>query len=434
LYNTDAEESVIGATLVNREAVAECVARLAPEMFYSPVNREIFGVINDLAIKGIPVDLVTVDQALSERGARDGVGGIEYLVKTTQRIFTTAYVTAHIKIVRELYQMRQLQVFASAVNGMVQGYDGDAAAVVANAQKLLLDISMVDLAGSKTQHIRKPLMEAYKRASERAASSELVSGVPTGIATLDDITDGLQGGQLVIIGARPSMGKTAFALNVLANAAQSGKVCMMFSLEMPSEQIASRMLCGKAGVEMRRFASGKLEPSEWERLSLGLGVMSNAPIWVNDSSALTPSRLASWLRLAVMRHGVQMAVIDYLQIMSGDSRSRSRVEEVTEITRALKSIALELKIPLVVCAQLSRANTARADKRPMLSDLRDSGSIEQDADVVAFLHREAYYDREADPDKAELVVAKNRNGKTGMIELLWEAETMTFYDGGKGIA
>jgi replicative DNA helicase len=433
LNNPDVEMSVVGAMILDCECAAEGIARLTPDMFVYPANREVFNTIADLSAKNTPVDLVTIDAELTRRGTLEKIGGLPYLVSLSQHVPTTANAPAHIKILRDLYQMRRLQAAAGVINGLVRSYDGDAEGTLAKAQKALFDVSLTGLASGRIQHISKPIAKVYEQASERAVSGETTSGVPTGIVSLDDVTDGLRGGQLVIIGARPSMGKTALALNMLANAAQSGKSCILFSLEMPAEQIAARMLCGKASVEMRRFTGGKLNDSDWDCLSLSLGIMSGLPIWVSDSSALTPSQLTSLLRLAVMRHGVQMAMIDYLQLMRADDKPRTRVEEVTEITRALKSTANELNIPLVVCAQLSRANTMRQNKQPVLSDLRDSGSIEQDADVVMFLHREAYYDHDANPAAAELIVAKNRNGETGRIDMVWEAETMTFLDVGKGI-
>jgi replicative DNA helicase len=257
-----------------------------------------------------------------------------------------------------------------------------------------------------------------------------IAGVPTGFRMLDSLLTGLHGGELVLVGARPSMGKTSFAMNVAAAAAKDKKAVAIFSLEMPKEQIALRMLCGDARVNMQSVRSGALSSSDWERLSLSLGPLSEKRIFLDDSSALTPAQLRSRCRRLMTEQGLDLIVVDYLQLMTSDGRTENRQLEVAEISRKLKGIALELKVPLLACAQLSRANVKRTGSlKPVLSDLRDSGSIEQDADVVMFLHREHYYKPEdTDPTEAEVIVAKQRNGPLATVPLTWINEFTLFED------
>jgi replicative DNA helicase len=265
---------------------------------------------------------------------------------------------------------------------------------------------------------------------EIARNKGKIDGVPTGFTLLDNLLTGLHPGELVLVGARPSMGKTSFAINVATHAALKGFTTAIFSLEMPNDQIAMRVLCCEARVDMQKARNGTLSDDEWMKLALAIAPLANAPFYMDDTASLTPTQLRSRCRRLMMeKGGLDLIVIDYLQLMTTDSRAENRQLEVSEVSRMLKAIALELKVPVLACAQLSRANIQRATKRPMLSDLRDSGSIEQDADIVMFLHRESYYEESSEETNiAEVIVAKQRNGPLGTVKLYWHDNYTLFED------
>jgi replicative DNA helicase len=277
------------------------------------------------------------------------------------------------------------------------------------------------------EHIVEVLIRTYSQIETFARNPGGITGVPSGVYDLDRLLTGLHGGELILIGARPSMGKTSFAINICGHAAIKKKKIAIFSLEMPREQIALRLLCGDARVNMQSVRQGTLRDEDWVKLSRSIGPLSASQVFIDDTAGITPAQLRSRCRKMMMEHGLDLIVIDYLQLMGSDTPTENRQQEVSEISRSLKSIALELKVPLIACAQLSRANVQRAVKKPMLSDLRDSGSIGQDADVVMFLHREAYYDETSEEKNiAEVIVAKQRNGPLGTVRLAWLGEYALF--------
>ena len=284
--------------------------------------------------------------------------------------------------------------------------------------------------GESLVPVKEVLYNTYASIEELSRLKGRVSGVPTGFTALDNLLTGMHGGELILVGARPSMGKTSFAMNIASYAAlTAGKSVAVFSLEMPREQIALRMLCSDARVDMQKVRSGTLSGDDWMRLAKAIGPMSNAPLYIDDTAGISPTQLRSRCRRLMMDKGLDLVVLDYLGLMHSDTKSENRQLEVSEISRQLKAIALELKIPLIACAQLSRAATTRVDKRPVLSDLRDSGAIEQDADEVLFLYREDYYNKETEKQNvAECIVAKNRHGETGTVELQWLPQFTTFAD------
>ena len=300
--------------------------------------------------------------------------------------------------------------------------------VLAGAEKAIFDLVMNRADGGTLKPVREVLVNTFQEIEELARLHGEISGVPTGFIDLDSTLTGLHPGELIIIGARPAMGKTSFAMNIAGYASVvKGKTVAVFSLEMPREQIVMRLLCSEARVNMQKVRKGILEDGEWTKLAKALGPISNAPLYLDDTSSLTPSQLRSRCRRLMMDHGLDLVLVDYLGLMHGDGRTESRNLEVSEISRQLKSIALELKVPIIACAQLSRANKDRIDKRPMLSDLRDSGSIEQDADVVMFLHREEYYNPDTeDKNIAEVIVSKQRSGPLRTVKLAWLSEITTF--------
>ena len=428
--NQDAERSVLGAMLQDQEAALLALEILDPEAFYAPAHKEIFDSIKALQRLGRRADLITVDEELSRRGTLEGVGGTEYLISLTQYVPTVSNVRAYIDIVDEKYTLRRLIDAADEIRTESYGNELLLPDVLANAEKSIFDISMKRSGSDTLVPICDVMTNTYAQIEELARLKGRVSGVPTGYRELDNLLTGLHGGELILIGARPSMGKTSFAINLAQYAAvKAGKTVAVFSLEMPREQIAMRMLCTEASVDMQSVRRGLIDDDGWMRLTDALGPLAACRLYLDDTAGLSPSQLRSRCRRLMAEHGLDLIVIDYLQLMAADGRHDNRQQEVSEISRTLKLIALELKVPLIACAQLSRANAQRQDKRPMLSDLRDSGSIEQDADVVMFLHREDYYNPDT-PDKnvAEVIVQKQRNGPLGTVKLAWLSQYTRFAD------
>lgn len=424
----EAERSVLGAMMQDSQAVAMAAEMLAKEDFYTPAHQEIFDAMKALNSLGTPVDLVTVDAELSRRGTLEGVGGTAYLMDLASYVPTTANVKAYISLVAEKATLRKLILAAQEISTECYTQQNPLQETLNHAEKAIFDIVMRRATGESLVHVKDVLTLTYEKIEELAKLKGRIAGVPTGFIDLDNLTTGMHPGELILIGARPSMGKTSFAMNICQHAAlKAGKATAVFSLEMPREQIAMRMLCSEARVDMQKVRSGTLSDGDWMKLARVLGPMANAPLYIDDTSGITPSQLRSRCRRLMMDKGLDLIMIDYLQLMASDGRSENRQLEVSEISRQLKSIALELKVPLIACAQLSRAATTRTDKRPMLSDLRDSGSIEQDADVVMFIHREAYYDPACEEKNVgEIIMSKQRNGPLGTVKLAWLAEYTTY--------
>ena len=427
--STEAEISVLGAMLQDSTAVLRAAEQLVPEDFYHPEHKEIFTVMADMNRRQTAIDLVTVQTELSNKGSLDGVGGIKYLMKIIRDVPTTANVQEYINIVREKSTLRKLIAASQGIMKDCYGQNKELQEVLSSAEKSIFDIVMNRQGGEELRPVGEALEVAYQKIEELAKLKGELAGVPTGFIDLDSMLTGLHPGELIIVGARPAMGKTSFAMNIAEHAAlNKGKTTAIFTLEMPREQIAMRMLCSDARVDMQRVRKGTLHDDDWIRLAKTLGPLSASHIYIDDTAGLSPTQLRSRCRRLMMDTGkLDLVVIDYLGLMRSDGRAESRNMEVSEISRALKAIALELKIPIVACAQLSRANKDRIDKRPVLSDLRDSGSIEQDADVVMFLHREEYYNKDTeDKNIGEVIVSKQRSGPLGTVKLAWLSEFTTF--------
>ncbi|MDD2647311.1 MAG: replicative DNA helicase [Eubacteriales bacterium] len=423
----EAERCVLGSMMQDNASVVLALELLHEEDFYAPAHKEMFSAARELNASGAPVDMVTMDTLLSSRGTLEGIGGVNYLLEVSANVPTTANVRAYINIVLEKSTLRRLIGASQAISQ--DCYSGqDVSTTLSAAEKRIFEITMHRRDGASLTHISELLPQTYEHIEELSRLKGKTSGVPTGFIDLDNVLTGLHPGELVLVGARPGMGKTSFSMNVCQYAAMvAGKKTAVFSLEMPSTQIVMRMLCSEAKVNMQNVRRGILSDQEWMRLAGVLGPMSNSPLYIDDTAGLTPSQVRSRLRKLMMEKGLDLAMIDYMQLMAADTKTESRQLEVSEISRQLKSIALELKIPIIACAQLSRANTNRQDKRPMLNDIRDSGSIEQDADVVLFLHREGYYDPAVeDRNKAEVIVAKQRNGPLGTVFLAWLSDYATY--------
>ena len=431
-HSTEAERSVLGAMLQNSGALSSAMEMLTGDDFYVPAHREIFLTAQALSAKHEAVDLVTMDTELRNRGSLQGVGGIEYLIDLSQFVPSTANVKDYIRIVSEKSTLRRLIAACGEISQASYAQEQDLPQVLAMAEKKVFDVVMRRDEGEQLKHIREVLTLTYEQMEELARLKGGVSGVPTGFYGLDNLLTGLHGGELVLVGARPSMGKTSFAINLAANAARKGKKVAIFSLEMPREQIAMRILCSDARINMQSVRKGSLRDEDWIKLARALAPLAASEMYIDDTSGLTPGQLRSRCRRMMMEHGLDLIVVDYLQLMGSDTRAESRQVEVSGISRSLKALAQELRVPLVACAQLSRANEKRSSSsyRPLLSDLRDSGSIEQDADVVMFLHREAYYKRNeqnAQPDNiAEVIIAKQRNGPLGTVKLAFLGEFTLF--------
>ena len=426
--SVEAERSVLGAMLQDSGAVLQAAEELEENDFYTPAHREIFSGMIQLHRNQSPVDLVTVDAELSRRGSLEGVGGTAYLIELSQYVPTTANVKAYIRIVLEKSTLRKLIRASNEISQECYSQQNPLQETLNHAEKSIFDIVMHRASGESLVHVKEVLYHTYANIEELSRLKGRVSGVPTGFTALDNLLTGMHGGELILVGARPSMGKTSLALNIAGYAALSaGKSVAVFSLEMPREQIAMRLLCSDARVDMQRVRSGTMNGDDWMRLARSIGPMSNASMYIDDTAGITPSQLRSRCRRLMMDKGLALIVLDYLGLMHSDTKAENRQLEVSEISRQLKAIALELKVPLVACAQLSRAATARVDKRPILSDLRDSGSIEQDADVVMFIHREGYYDPACEEKNVgEIILAKQRNGPLGTVKVAWLSEFATY--------
>ena len=424
----EAEISVLGAMLQDSIAVQRATEQLKPEDFYQPEHRELFQTMADLNRRQAPIDLTTLQAELSRKGTLEGVGGLRYLMKIVSDVPTAANVHSYIAIVREKSILRRLINACSTISKDSYSQQKEVPVILSDAEKAIFDIVMNQHEGEALKPISEVIVNTLDQIQELDRLKGEIAGVPTGFIDLDRLLTGLHPGELIVVGARPAMGKTSFAMNVAEHAAlNKGKVTAVFTLEMPREQIAMRMLCSDARVDMQRVRRGTLRDEDWEKISKTLGPLTAAPMYIDDTAAITPTQLRSRCRQLKMDKGLDLVVVDYLGLMRADGKTENRQLEVSEISRQLKAIALELKIPIVACAQLSRANKDRIDKRPMLSDLRDSGSIEQDADVVMFLHREEYYNKETeDKNIGEVIVSKQRSGPLGTVKLAWLSEYTTF--------
>lgn len=426
--NLDAERSVLGAMMQDHEALSLAIEALRTEDFYHPANRELFDAMHRLQSAGQPVDIVTVDEELTRRGTLEGVGGIQYVVDISRYVPTTANARAYIQIVAEKATLRRLIHAGDEIVQASYAQQEPLADILGHAEKSIFDIVMRRTEGSTLVHIADILPDTYQRIETLSRLKGAIDGVPTGFVDLDNLLTGLHGGELVLVGARPSMGKTSFGMNVLSYASvMAGKTVAAFSLEMPRDQLAMRLLCADARVDMQSVRHGTLRDEDWLALSRALGPIAAANLYIDDTSGITPSQLRSRCRRLKIERGLDLVMVDYIQLMASDGRAENRQNEVSEISRALKGIAKELNVPVLALAQLSRAGAQRSDKRPILSDLRDSGAIEQDADVVMFLHREEYYDPNTeDKNIAEVIVAKQRNGPLGTIKLAWLGQYTRF--------
>ncbi len=422
-----AEKSVLGSMLQDHQAVLLAQELLHEDDFYDPANREIFSAMLHLSAMSRPVDLVTVDEELTRRGRLEGVGGIGYLIELSQFVPSTANVSSYIQIVDEKSTLRKLIAASGEITQESYAADQEVRDILANAEKRVFDISMRK-GGEQLQPINPVLIKTYEQIEKLYQNRGQISGVSTGFYDLDALLTGLHPGELILIAARPSMGKTSFGMNIMANAAiRGGQKVAVFSLEMPAEQLVMRMLCSEANVDMQKVRRGTINDEEWIRLSEAMSPIAMSHIHIDATSGVSVPEIRSKARRLQLEEGLDLIMIDYLQLMSGSGKAASRQEEVSGISRALKGLAQELQVPVIALSQLSRATAGRADHRPILSDIRDSGAIEQDADVVMFIHREDYYDKDTEEKNiAEIIIAKQRNGPLDTVKLAWMSEFTKF--------
>ena len=426
-HDDAAELAVLGAMFLDREAASLALEMLTGEDFYRPDHRQVFEAAEELYHSGVPIDMITVKNKLEEKQVFEQIGGLPFLANISTSVGSSANMRHYAAIVEEKSVLRRLIRTANNISQM--SYEGktDVNAIMDTAEKGIFDI-MQNRHSDQFHHIRDIAVDSIEKIEDIYRSKRKLTGVPTGFVDFDQKTAGLQKSDLILLAARPSMGKTAFALNIIQNAAiRSNVPTAVFSLEMSREQLVNRMLCSEAMLDAQRLRTGELTDSDWADLIQAMGPLSQAPIYIDDTPGVTPMEVRSKCRRLKVEKGLGLIVIDYLQLMSGNSRNDSRQQEISEISRALKAIAREMEAPVIALSQLSRACEQRADHRPMLSDLRESGAIEQDADVVAFLYRDEYYFPDTEKkNQAELIIAKQRNGPTGTVDLTWMGQYTKF--------
>jgi replicative DNA helicase len=413
----EAEKSVLGSILLSHEALELAVDKLKNEDFHLPVHQDIFAVMLKLYNAGNAVDSVTVTDALRRNGTLESVGGADYISELSLYTPTAANVSHYIKIVEERSIMRRLVLAGNEISKDAIEGDKSVETLLNDAELKIFNISMKKSQDS-LMHIEDTVMDSYHRIGELIKMRGKLTGLTTGFYELDDLTTGLQKSDLVIVAGRPSMGKTAFMLNLALPCALKGATVCIFSLEMSREQLVMRMLCSEAGVDMQNVKTGKLTDAELLNISNTLDPLAKANIYIDDTGGISVTEIRSKCRRLKSSRGLDMVIIDYLQLMQTSGKSDNRVLEIAEITRSLKILARELNVPIVLGSQLSRGPEMRADHHPHMADLRESGSIEQDADMVILLYRAAVYDESAD-NTAEIILAKNRNGPTGVAKLAW---------------
>ncbi len=425
--NVEAEQSVIGSMLLDKEAIPVVTEILRGEDFYREDNREIFEAVMDLFDRGEPVDLITVAEQLKLRGTLDSTGGLDYLTNVASAVPTTANARYYSKIVEEKSILRKLIKASSDIVNMGYEASEEVSFVLDQAEKSIFDILQKrNLQGFFP--IKDVLVDTFNRLEELYNNKGYITGIPTGFVDLDYKTAGLQNSDLILVAARPAMGKTSFALNIAQYAAVHAKIPVaVFSLEMSKDQLVSRMLCSEAMVDSQRMRTGKLEDDDWQKIARALGPLSESPIYIDDTAGTSVMEIRAKCRRLKLEKNLGLVVIDYLQLMQGRGKGDNRQQEISEISRSLKILAKEINVPVITLSQLSRAPEARTDHRPVLSDLRESGAIEQDADIVVFLYRDDYYNPESEKKNiAEVIVAKHRNGSTGAIDLAWLGQYTKF--------
>lgn len=427
-HNLEAEQAVLGAIFLDNKVIVSVSEILTPEDFYRMAHQKIYHAMLSVHNKNIPVDIVSVVTELSNSNQIEDIGGTPYIRELAAAVPTAANAVFYAEIVEEKAVLRRLIQTATTI--VTEGYssEGDLDDLLNNAEKNILAVSKNVKAGS-FKNIQDVLVEAHDHIVSMFQSQGDITGIPSGFPDLDRMTAGFQKNDLIIVAARPSVGKTAFALNIAQSVAtKTDETVAIFSLEMGAEQLVMRMLCAEGNLDAQRMRTGKLTAEDWGKLSLALGSLANSKVFIDDTPGIKVSDIRNKCRRLAQEHGLGMILIDYLQLIQGSGNSReNRQQEVSEISRTLKEIARELQVPVIALSQLSRGVESRQDKRPIMSDIRESGSIEQDADIVAFLYRDDYYEKETEKKNIiEIIIAKQRNGPVGTVELAFRKEYNKF--------
>ncbi len=429
--NIEAEQAVLGAMLIKKEAIAEVSQLLKPSDFYREAHRIVYETMLELFNRNEAVDLITVTEQLRKNDSLEKAGGIAFVTSLANAVPTAANVEYHARIVEEKAQLRNLINSATEIAGMAYEANDDIADIMDKSEKMILEVAARQNGGAFIP-IKEILMDTFSKIEKLYESKGGLTGLPSGFKDLDKLTSGLQPSDLILVAARPSMGKTAFTLNIATHVAvHENKSVAFFSLEMSKEQLVQRMLCSEGGIDSQRLRVGELEENDWEKLINAADQLSRAPIYIDDTAGITVMELRSKARRLKAEHDLQLIVIDYLQLMQGRSSKNSdnRQQEISEISRSLKALARELNVPVIALSQLSRSVESRQVKKPMLSDLRESGSLEQDADIVMFLYREDYYDPETENKNiTDVIIAKHRNGPVDTIQLFFHKQFTKFAD------
>lgn len=428
-HSIEAEQSALGALILDQDAVTEVIELIGEDDFYKEAHKAIYRGIIDLYNKNEPVDIITLSEELGKAGVLADIGGIEYLSDLTTMGILTTNAKHYAKIIEEKSTLRRLIRASSEI--IEKGYQGEDEAIhlLDLAEKSIFDISQKKNREG-LEPIKDVLLKTYEQIEKLYGSESTVTGITTGFIDLDAKTSGFQRSDLILVAARPSMGKTAFSLNLCLSAAlKSNGSVAIFSLEMSKEQLVQRMLSAESQIAMGDLRSGNLKEEDWIGLAKAMNNLSNCKIYIDDTPAITVTELRAKCRKLKMERGLDLIMIDYLQLMNGSGKNESRQQEISTISRSLKAIAREMDCPVVALSQLSRAPELRADHRPILSDLRESGAIEQDADLVMFLYRDEYYFPDSEKKGiGEVIIAKQRNGETGTVELVWLGQFQRFAD------
>lgn len=423
----EAEQSVLGSMIIDKSAIAKVLEGLEEEDFYRDGHKIIYRSLLEMFRNDIAIDLLTLLEYLKSTDMLERAGGVTYITELSASVPTTANLSAYIKIVSDKSTLRRLIKSSTTIIEESYNNQSNVEDVVDSAEKKIFNI-----AEKRTTKDFEPLSDVLERGFAQIEklfnNKGTITGVGSGFTDLDAKTSGFQSGDMVLIAARPSMGKTTFALNIVEHAAlKENKSVVVFSLEMSKEQLAYKLLCSEANVDMLRLRTGTLEDKDWENIAMAAGPLSKAKIYIDDTAGVTVMEMRSKCRRLKIEYGIDLIVIDYLQLMSGGTGTDNRQQEVSEISRSIKALAKEMECPVIALSQLSRAPEQRADHRPMLSDLRESGSIEQDADVVMFLYRDEYYNKETeDKNIGECIMAKQRNGPVGTVKLAWLGQYSKF--------
>ncbi len=425
----EAEQAVLGTILLQDKALLKIVEILAADDFYRDAHKTIFAAMLTLFEKREPHDLITLTSLLSDQNKLEQVGGASYLASLTDIIPFSGTLVHHAQIIRKKSVLRRLIQTTAEVTARCYDTQDDIETLIDQAEKTIFEIAHSNK-GQGFQPMATIVPRAFERITRLFDKQEHITGVATGYDELDRMTAGLQPAELIILAARPSMGKTALSMNIVQHAALIGKVPVaVFSLEMSMESLALRMLCSVGRIDSQRMRTGKLHDNDWPKLTRATGMLSDAPIHIDDTAGLTVLEMRAKARRLMSEHNLGMIVVDYLQLMQGKSNSENRAQEISEISRSLKAMAKELNVPVLALSQLNRSLENRTDKRPQLSDLRESGAIEQDADVIMFIYRDEVYNRAEDnPNRgmAEVIIGKQRNGPTGVVKMTFLGEYTTF--------